>query len=159
VYYQPSSVYNLISWSQLEDDGFDVMFRQRQIMGQDQAIGLTRTGNIYSIQEVDHDTKGYIFHQDTAFSGTHVGKMRTDELCHRCLMHMSYGKLKCTTLWIWQVCHPSKYMIIHVTHMSKCETLEVIGTVQWLLLYVNQDLYSYFYTKPRMRFRQCGLNA
>jgi hypothetical protein len=70
------------------------MFRQPQIMGQDQAIGLTRTGNIYAIQEADNDTKGYIFQQDTAYAGAHVGKMRTDELWHRRLMHMSSGKLK-----------------------------------------------------------------
>jgi hypothetical protein len=49
-------------------------------MGQEQAIGLTRTGNIYAIQEADNDTKGYIFHQDTVYVGVHVGKMRTDEL-------------------------------------------------------------------------------
>jgi hypothetical protein len=59
-------------------------------MGQDQSFGLTRTDNIYVIQEADNDTKGYIFHQDTAYAGTHVGKMRTDELWHRRLMHMSY---------------------------------------------------------------------
>ena len=94
VYYQPTSAYNLISCSQLEDAGYDVMFRQRQIMGQIQEIGLKRTGNIYAIQEADNDTKGYIFHQDTAYAGTHVGKMRADELWHRRLMHMSYGKLK-----------------------------------------------------------------
>jgi hypothetical protein len=91
VYYQPSSAYNLISCSQLEDVGYDVMFRQRQIMGQ--AIGLTRTGNIYVIPEAANDTKGYIFHQDTTYAGTHVGKMRADELWHRRLMYMSYGKL------------------------------------------------------------------
>ena len=81
VYYQPSSVYNLISSSQLEDAGYDVMFRQRQIMGQ--VIGLTRTGNIYTIQEAVNDTKGYIFHQDTAYVGEDVGKMRPDQLWHR----------------------------------------------------------------------------
>ena len=80
VYYQPTSAYNLISCSQLEDAGYDVMFRQRQIMGQSQEIGLKRTGNIYVIQEADNDTTGYIFHQDTAYEGTHVGKMRADEL-------------------------------------------------------------------------------
>jgi hypothetical protein len=64
-------------------------------MGQNQAIGLTRTGNIYAIQEADNDTKGYIFHQDTAHAGAHIGKMKPDELCqHVRLMHMSYGKLK-----------------------------------------------------------------
>ena len=91
VYYQPSSDYNLISYSELEDTGYDVMFRQRQIMGQDQAIGLTRTGNIYSIPEEDNDTKGYIFHQDTAYVGAHVGKMREDELCTgvSCTCHMA----------------------------------------------------------------------
>ncbi len=94
MYYQPSSVYNLISCSQLEGTGYDVMFRQRQIMGQGQVIGLTRTGNIYDIQEADYDTKGYIFHQDTTYAGAHVGKMRTDELWYSRLMHMSYDKLK-----------------------------------------------------------------
>ncbi len=91
VYYQPSSAYNLISCSQLEDAGYDVMFRQRQIMGQDQAIGLTRTGNIYVIQEADNDTKGYIFHQDTTYAGAHVGKMRSDELWTgvSCTCHMA----------------------------------------------------------------------
>ena len=39
VYYQPSSDYNLISCSQIEDAGYDIMFWQRQIMRQDQAIG------------------------------------------------------------------------------------------------------------------------
>ena len=94
VYYQPSSACNVISCSQLEDARYDVMFQQRQIMGQDQAIGITRTVNIHAIQEADHDTKGYIFHQDTAYAGAHVGKMKADELLHRRLMHMSYGRLK-----------------------------------------------------------------
>ena len=94
VYYQPSSAYNVISCSQLEDARYDVMFQQRQIMGQDQAIGITRTVNIHAIQEADNDTKGYIFHQDTAYAGAHVGKMKADELLHRRLMHMSYGRLK-----------------------------------------------------------------
>jgi hypothetical protein len=33
-------------------------------------------------------------YQDTTYVGTHVGKMRTNELWHRRLMHMSYVKLK-----------------------------------------------------------------
>ena len=69
------------------------MFHQRQIMGQDQSIGITRTVNIHTIQEADNDTKGYIFHQDTTYVGTHVDKMKTEELLYRCLMHQSYDRL------------------------------------------------------------------
>ena len=62
MYCQPSSDYNLISCSQLEDVGHDVMFRQRQMM-RHLAIGLTRTGNIYAIQEADHDTHAHVIWQ------------------------------------------------------------------------------------------------
>lgn len=55
---------------------------------------LTRTGKIYASQEAGHDSKDNIFREDTAYAGAHVGKMKADELWHRRLMHMSYGKLK-----------------------------------------------------------------
>ena len=98
VYNQPTSAYNLISCSQLEVAGHDVMFRQRQIIGQDSAIELTRTGSMHAIQEVDHNTKDCIFHEDTRYAGAHNGKMRADEWWHRRRgphAHVrGYGKLK-----------------------------------------------------------------